>query len=44
MVIQGGEDPTLFLESLPYSAQWNVGPVNRDNLAATAYARSDNPI
>jgi len=43
MVIQGGEDPTLFLESLPYSAQWNVGPVNRDNLAATAYARVRQP-
>ena len=43
MVIQGGEDPTLFLESLPYSSQWNVGPVNRDNLAATAYARVRQP-
>ena len=43
MPIQGGEDPTLFLESLPYSSQWNVGPVNRDNLAATAYARVRQP-
>ena len=43
MVIQGGEDPTLFLESLPYSSQWNVGPVNRDNLAASSYARIRQP-
>ena len=43
MVILSGEDPTIYLESLPFSNHWAVGPVNRDNLAATAYARVRQP-
>ena len=43
MVILSGEDPTAYIESLPFSNQWAVGPVNRDSLQATAYARVRQP-
>ena len=43
MVILSGEDPTIYLESLPFSNHWAVGPVNRDALQATAYSRVRQP-
>ena len=43
MVILTGEDPTAYLESLPFSNHWAVGPVNRDSLQASAYSRVRQP-
>ncbi len=43
MVILSGEDPTAYIESLPFSNHWAVGPVNRDSLQASAYARVRQP-
>ena len=43
MVILSGEDPTAYIESLPFSNHWAVGPVNRDSLQASSYARVRQP-
>ena len=42
MVILSGEDPTAYIEALPFSNHWAVGPVNRDSLQA--YARVRQPF
>ena len=44
MVILSGEDPTAYIEALPFSNHWAVGAVNRDSLQASAYARVRQPF